>query len=68
MNYLSTKLKLISQINAQEFIYLINNMHQVDLSKDNFKQGMQRKDNITLFSFDDMNIIGISLIKTSSYL
>ncbi|MCD7893475.1 MAG: hypothetical protein LUG60_07210 [Erysipelotrichaceae bacterium] len=63
MNYLSTKLKLISQINAQEFIYLINHIHQVNLNKDDFKQGMHHNDNITLFSFDDMNIIGISLIK-----
>ncbi len=63
MNYLSTKLKLISQIKFQEFINIINNMHQTHLNKNDFKSGMQHIDNITLLSFDDFDIIGISLTK-----
>lgn len=63
MNYLSTKLKLNQQTNVQEFINLLNNMHQLCLSNDNFQPGMRRIDTMTLFSFDNQDILGISLMK-----
>ncbi|MCD8028371.1 MAG: hypothetical protein LUF02_06860, partial [Erysipelotrichaceae bacterium] len=63
MNYLSTKLKLIPIIDSVGFISLINNIHQIHLNKDDFKSGMHCKDTMTLFAFDNLDILGISLMK-----